>query len=695
MPVISEQLKPIDTVNGFQIRPGFFREFGAVAIPGGVNFTIHTHGATSCELLLFHRKAEEPYAVIPFPESYRIGFCYSMIVFDLDIEEFEYAYRLDGPYDEKKGLRFDKNKILLDPYARAVTGQSQWGHVNNAQHGYRARVVQSNFDWGDQRHHSIPMEDLIIYELHVRGFTMDESSGVKHHGTFEGLREKIPYLKELGVNAVELMPIFEFDEMRDVRLIDENELIDFWGYNPVSFFAPNTSYCSSMEYNREGLELKTLIKDLHDNGIEVILDVVFNHTAEGNEFGPCFSFKGFDNNIYYMLTPDGHYYNFSGCGNTLNCNHPVVRDMILECLRYWVIEYRVDGFRFDLASILGRNDDGTPLSQPPLLRSLAFDSILGNVKLIAEAWDAGGLYQVGSFPSWKRWAEWNGRYRDDMRRFLKGDDFLARTAAARITGSPDLYDPAYRGGNASINFLTCHDGFTLYDLYSYNQKHNEANGWGNTDGADDNNSWNCGVEGETDDPAILALRKRLMKNACAILLCSRGTPMFLSGDEFADTRYGNNNPYCQDNLISWLDWSLLKKNKDLFDFFQYMIRFRKDHPVIRKDLEPSYLGVPAMSTHGLTPDETNFSGDSHVVCVRFAGYNETTQKEDLVYLAVNSGWFPVTLTLPELPEHYKWKVAVNTGDPKCQFFHKNSMPTVESKIFLGERSVIIFVATSI
>ena len=695
MPVISEQLKPIDTVNGFQIRPGFFREFGAVAIPGGVNFTIHTHGATSCELLLFHRKAEEPYAVIPFPESYRIGFCYSMIVFDLDIEEFEYAYRLDGPYDEKKGLRFDKNKILLDPYARAVTGQSQWGHVNNAQHGYRARVVQSNFDWGGQRHHSIPMEDLIIYELHVRGFTMDESSGVKHHGTFEGLREKIPYLKELGVNAVELMPIFEFDEMRDVRLIDENELIDFWGYNPVSFFAPNTSYCSSMEYNREGLELKTLIKDLHDNGIEVILDVVFNHAAEGNEFGPCFSFKGFDNNIYYMLTPDGHYYNFSGCGNTLNCNHPVVRDMILECLRYWVIEYRVDGFRFDLASILGRNDDGTPLSQPPLLRSLAFDSILGNVKLIAEAWDAGGLYQVGSFPSWKRWAEWNGRYRDDMRRFLKGDDFLAQTAAARITGSPDLYDPAYRGGNASINFLTCHDGFTLYDLYSYNQKHNEANGWGNTDGADDNNSWNCGVEGETDDPAILALRKRLMKNACAILLCSRGTPMFLSGDEFADTRYGNNNPYCQDNLISWLDWSLLKKNKDLFDFFQYMIRFRKDHPVIRKDLEPSYLGVPAMSTHGLTPDETNFSGDSHVVCVRFAGYNETTQKEDLVYLAVNSGWFPVTLTLPELPEHYEWKVAVNTGDPKYQFFHKNSMPTVESKIFLGERSVIIFIATAI
>ena len=479
------QLKPLDTICGFQVRPGFFLDFGATVIPGGVNFT---HKATSCELLLFHREAEEPFAVLPFPDNYRIGFCYSMIVFGLDIEEFEYAYRLDGPYDEKMGLRFDRTKVLLDPYARAVTGQSHWGHKNNPQHGYRARVVHSNFDWGQQRHTSIPMEDLIIYELHVRGYTKDASSGVKHPGTFDGLKEKIPYLKGLGVNAVELMPVFEFDEMRDARLIDENLLLDFWGYNPVSFFAPNTSYSSSKEYNREGMELKSLIKELHDQNMEVILDVVFNHTAEGNEFGPSFSFKGFDNQIYYMLTPDGHYYNFSGCGNTLNCNHPVVQNMILDCLRYWVIEYRVDGFRFDLASILGRNEDGTPLHQPPLLRSLAFDSILGNVKLIAEAWDAGGLYQVGSFPSWKRWAEWNGRYRDDMRRFLKGDDFLSQAAARRITGSPDLYDPVFRGRNASVNFLTCHDGFTLYDLYSYNEKHNEANGWGNTDGADDNNS---------------------------------------------------------------------------------------------------------------------------------------------------------------------------------------------------------------
>ena len=685
------QLKPLDTICGFQVRPGFFLDFGATVIPGGVNFTIQSHKATSCELLLFHREAEEPFAVLPFPDNYRIGFCYSMIVFGLDIEEFEYAYRLDGPYDEKKGLRFDRTKILLDPYARAVTGQSHWGHKNNPQHGYRARVVHSNFDWGQQRHTSIPMEDLIIYELHVRGYTKDASSGVKHPGTFDGLKEKIPYLKGLGVNAVELMPVFEFDEMRDARLIDENLLLDFWGYNPVSFFAPNTSYSSSKEYNREGMELKSLIKELHDQNMEVILDVVFNHTAEGNEFGPSFSFKGFDNQIYYMLTPDGHYYNFSGCGNTLNCNHPVVQNMILDCLRYWVIEYRVDGFRFDLASILGRNEDGTPLHQPPLLRSLAFDSILGNVKLIAEAWDAGGLYQVGSFPSWKRWAEWNGRYRDDMRRFLKGDDFLSQAAARRITGSPDLYDPVFRGRNASVNFLTCHDGFTLYDLYSYNEKHNEANGWGNTDGADDNNSWNCGVEGDTTDPSVLALRRKMMMNACAVLMCSRGTPMFLAGDEFADTRYGNNNPYCQDNLISWLDWSLLEKNRALYEFFRYMIHFRKAHACIRKDLEPSYLGFPSMSLHGLTPWKPDLPESSHTACVLFSGYDDTLHKEDLVFLAVNTHWCSAALTLPQLPDGYTWKIAVNTGDKKQHTFTDSEIPAAGSSVLLGERSVIVFV----
>ena len=688
--VPGRQLKPLDNISGFQVRPGFFRFFGATIIPGGVNFTIQSHGATSCELLLFHREAEEPFAALKFPDNYKIGFVYSMIVFGLDVEEFEYAYRLDGPYDEKKGLRFDKSKILLDPYARAVTGQSQWGCKNNPQHSYRARVVQNNFDWGLERSEPIPMEDLVIYELHVRGFTKSPTSNVSCPGTFRGLEEKIPYLKKLGINAVELMPVFEFDEMRDARLIDENELLDYWGYNPVCFFAPNTSYASGVEYNREGMELKHLIKALHDNEIDVILDVVFNHTAEGNEMGPSFCFKGFDNNIYYMLTPDGKYYNFSGCGNTLNCNHPVVQELILDCLRYWVTDYRVDGFRFDLASILGRSENGTPLNQPPLLRSLAFDPILGNVKLIAEAWDAGGLYQVGSFPSWKRWAEWNGRYRDDMRCFLKGDPGMSGIAAQRMTGSPDLYDPVYRGGNASVNFLTCHDGFTLNDLYSYNQKHNEANGWNNTDGFDDNNSWNCGVEGDTDDPNVLALRRKMMMNACAVLMCSRGTPMFLSGDEFCDTHYGNNNPYCQDNAISWLDWSLFEKNRDMFEFFRYMIAFRMDHPAVRRDLEPSYIGFPSMSIHGLTPWEPDAPESDYVSCVLFSGYDEENAREDLIYVAVNAHWNAAEMTLPDLPEGYCWKIAVNTGDPKQQTFAEKEMPYTQKHLLLGERSVIIF-----
>ena len=343
-----------------------------------------------------------------------------MIVFGLNVHDFEYAYRMDGPNDPQEGLLFNKNHTLLDIYAKAVAGKRNWGVPQIEGDSYRARVVKDDFDWKESTQPLIPMEDLIIYEMHVRGFTRHSSSGVKYPGTFAGLREKIPYLKELGINAVELMPIFEFDEMRDYRIVNGKPVMDYWGYNTVCFFAPNTSYTAKVEYNKEGTELKELISALHENGIECILDVVFNHTAEGDERGPCFSFKGFDNNIYYMLTPDGHYYNFSGCGNTLNCNHPIVHQMILECLRYWTTDYHVDGFRFDLATILGRNEDGSPMSKPPLLQSLAFDPILGSVKLIAEAWDAGGLYQVGTFPSWNRWAEWNGRYRDDLRNFLKG-----------------------------------------------------------------------------------------------------------------------------------------------------------------------------------------------------------------------------------------------------------------------------------
>ena len=521
-------LPPLDEIDGFMVRPGFYNSEGAVPTARGVSFTIHSVGATGCTLLLFRPQEKEPYARLKYPEAYHIGNTFAMLVFGLKIDEFEYAFQLDGPYDESRGLLFDKNNVLLDPFAKAVTGQRNWGERPESDEGfvYHARVVENNFDWGKMTFPEIPAEDLIIYETHVRGFTRDASSGVTAGGTFEGLRQKIPYLKDLGVNAIELLPIFEFDEMESARVVDGVQLYNYWGYNTVSFFAPNTSYSSVVEHNHEGDELKLLISELKANGMEVILDVVFNHTAEGNENGPCFSFKGIDNNIYYMLTPDGHYYNFSGCGNAMNCNHPIMRKFIIDCLRYWVMEYRVDGFRFDLASILTRDQNGAPMPDPPILQGIACDPILGHVKLIAEAWDAAGLYQVGSFPAFRRWSEWNGRYRDDMRRFLKGDGSMAGTAINRIIGSTDLYDPVHRGESASVNFLTCHDGFTLYDLYSYNTKHNEKNGWNNTDGDNNGNSWNCGVEqacpATHDPPEIRENLKHLLDlGKCRRLLRGR------------------------------------------------------------------------------------------------------------------------------------------------------------------------------
>lgn len=690
-------VKPMMEINGFKVRPGFFDLNGASEFSCGVNFTVHTSHGTSCDLLLFHPDEEEPYAVIPFPESYKIGDVYSMIVYDLKAEEFEYAYRVDGPYDEKKGLLFDKTKILLDPYAQAVAGQQVWGKKRTRT--YHAKVVRDTFDWGVQPQSSREMSDLIIYELHVRGFTQHPSSGVKHPGTFAGLKEKIPYLKELGINAVELMPIFEFDEMINAREVDGKQLVEYWGYNTVGFFSPNASYAAAEEVNNEGTELKELIREFHENGIEVILDVVFNHTAEGNEQGPFFSFKGFDNNIYYLLTPEGHYYNFSGCGNSLNCNHPVVQQMILECLRHWTVHYRVDGFRFDLASILGRDEDGMPMNNPPLLRSLAYDPLLRNVKLIAEAWDAGGLYQVGNFPASKRWAEWNGQYRDTMRGYLKGDFWEANSAAWRICGSGDLYggyysegNNNYAGYNSCINFLTCHDGFTLYDLYSYNNKHNEANGWDNTDGANDNRSWNCGMEGDTNDPEVLKLRYRMIRNACAILMCSRGTPMFFSGDEFGNTKFGNNNSYCQDNEISWIDWSLLKKNKELFEFFKFMIAYRKKHPVIRKKLDNAVCGMEGMHAHDVNADRMEVSQNAKTLAVSFAGYDRKKCKDDLVYVAVNAYWEEVHITLPNLANHGAWYLSVDTyGDENGKYcYEEGEEIRIDHEYVMKPRSIVVF-----
>lgn len=661
--VVNTGLLPLDVVEGFKIRPGFFRMYGACVASNGVSFTINSHGATRCTLLLFKPQAPKPYARIPFPDSYRIGDTYSMLVFDIKPDEFEYAFSFDGPYEPAKGLLFNEENVLLDPYSRAVTGQRKWGEKpeGGKDFEYRARVVKSSFDWGNIKQLEQPFEDLVIYETHVRGYTKDKSSGVSAPGTFAGLKDKIPYLKDLGINAVELMPIFEFDEMESARVVDGVQLYNYWGYNTVSFFAPNTSYAFNEEHNHEGDELKSLIKALKENGIEVILDVVFNHTAEGNEMGPCFSFKGIDNNVYYILTPDAHYYNFSGCGNVMNCNHPVVRSFIIDCLRHWAIEYRVDGFRFDLASILGRDQNGAPMANPPILESLAFDPVLGKMKLIAEAWDAGGLYQVGSFPSWNRWAEWNGRYRDDMRSFLKGDDGMAGNAITRITGSRDLYSPESRGHKASVNFMTCHDGFTLYDLYSYNEKHNEKNGWNNTDGDNNGHSWNCGAEGETDDPNVNGLRRRLIKNAFAALLCSRGPAMFFAGDEFCNTQFGNNNAYCQDNIISWLDWSRLEKFKEIHDFVRHMIQFRKEHPILRKMTKPSSCQFPEISVHNGTPFNASTDYKTKLIGIMYAGRNEEDTEDDIVFYCMNAYWEPLVMQLPVLPNGKHWHVDTNTN----------------------------------
>ena len=679
------RLQPLDEIAGFQVRPGFYRTNGAVQGNGGVSFTISSHYATGCTLLLFHPREREPYARLPFPDNYRIGSTYSMFVFGLKIEDFEYAYQFDGPYDEARGHRFDKNAILLDPYARAVTEQRVWGEKFEGEHIYKARVVENNFDWGARKQLENKLEDLIIYEMHVRGFTMSPTSGVEARGTFEGIREKIPYLKELGVNAIELMPIFEFDEMDSAREHEGRQLLDYWGYNTVCFFAPNTSYSSVQEHNHEGDELKRLIRELHENGIEVILDVVFNHTAEGNDLGPTFSFKGIDNKIYYMLTPEGYYYNFSGCGNSVNCNHPIVRQFIMDCLRYWVVEYRVDGFRFDLASILSRDQNGAPMDNPPLLENMAFDQILSGVKLIAEAWDAGGLYQVGTFPSWNRWAEWNGRYRDDMRRFLKGDDGMAPAAVARMTGSRDIYDPLVRGQSASVNFLTCHDGFTLYDLYAYNMKHNEANGWNNTDGDNNGNSWNCGCEGDAQDAQVEALRRRMIKNAFATLLCSRGPAMFYAGDEFCNTQNGNNNAYCQDNEISWLDWSRKEKYADVYAFAQFMIRFRKEHPVLRKPTRPAACGFADISYHHGRAWNADCGNNARLIGLLYAGQDDAGA-DDLVFVGVNTYWEKLGTSFPDAPSGKRWMLVADTAREETLPINE---PVAAGRYDLAPRSVIV------
>jgi glycogen operon protein len=626
-----------------------------------------------------------------------------MTVFDLDVERLEYGYRMDGPFAPEKGHRFDKNVILSDPYARSLGGRDTWLAEPNWDniYPYRSRLAFEDFDWEGDHPLEYPIEDLIVYEMHARAFTKHPSSKVKSAGTFSAIKSKIKYLKDLGVNCIELMPIYEYDEWENSKPnpVTGEILVNFWGYSTVNFFSPKAGYAATGKFGMQVDELKTVIKELHKNGIEVILDVVFNHTAEGDHRGHTISFRGIDNKTYYMLTPEGYYFNFSGTGNTLNCNNPVVRNMVLDCLRYWAADYHIDGFRFDLASILGRAQDGSPLSNPPLLESLAYDPILAKCKLIAEAWDAGGLYQVGSFPAYGRWAEWNGKYRDTVRKFLKGDEAQVSEMAQRIQGSPDLY--YYRGPTASINFISCHDGFTLYDIFAYNEKHNEANGEDNNDGGNDNHSWNCGWEGETDDVEINFLRKKLIKNALSILFVSQGVPMMLMGDEMGRTKKGNNNTYCHDNELNWLDWSLLKKNKGTFDFVQGLIRFRKAHPALRGSTHFTHSdyvgsGYPDISFHGTKAYQMDWSEFNRSFAFMLCGDHakQGAIKDDMIYVAMNMYWEGLSFELPQLNRDRKWHVFANTDMPDKESINpigKEALIEHQDHIIVGARSMVILV----
>ena len=688
---------PTHEKDGIKYRIGKVLPYGASIVPNGVNFSIFSKHATSCELLLYNKGEKKPYAVIPFPDEFRIGDVFSMIVFDIDYETVEYGYRMNGEFNPKKGFWFNKDKILLDPYAKAISGRNVWGeepdYSNEFQH--RGKIVYDDFDWDGDSPLKIPMEDLIIYEMHVRSFTRHPSSNVKHPGTFAALTQKISYLKELGINCVELLPIFEFDEFENSKIVNGKRLYNYWGYSTVGFFAPKAGYAATGRYNMEVDELKNFIKTFHQNGIEVILDVVFNHTAEGNEKGPYISFRGIDNKTYYLLTPDGYYYNFSGCGNTLNCNNSLVRNTILDCLRYWASEYHIDGFRFDLASILSRDENGAPMSSPPLLELLANDAILSNCKLIAEAWDAGGLYQVGNFPSWGRWAEWNGQYRDTVRKYLKGDGCEFKNLVKRIEGSEDMYKG--RSSNASINFITCHDGFTLYDLVSYNDKHNLDNGENNNDGCNDNNSWNCGVEGETEDIYVKNLRKKQIKNAITILLISRGVPMLLAGDEMCNTQFGNNNAYCHDNEISWIDWNKLNENRDVFNYFRKIIALRKKHPVFRNifyDKGYNKTGYPEVSIHGKKPWDNGNLNNALTFAIMYVEDKEKykVDVDSFIYIAINMHWEAHEFELPIIPEGKVWHLYSDTnivgeGNEENDLVVLGNQHT----LFVPERSIIVII----
>ncbi|HEU0155415.1 MAG TPA: glycogen debranching protein GlgX [Stellaceae bacterium] len=680
-------------------RPGKSFPLGATLVPGGVNFSVLAKHSTGAELLLFDdANATTPSRVFELdPRRNRTYHYWHVFVPGITTGQI-YAYRIAGPFDPARGLRFDPDKVLLDPYGKCVARPAARSREDARRRGdntataLKSVVVDSGaYDWAGDAPLGRPFAETVIYEMHVAGFTRHPSSGVApaRRGTYAGLVEKIPYLRDLGVNAVELLPVFAFDEEDGPP-----GLGNYWGYQPLSFFAPHPGYSSRPEPLGALDEFRDMVKALHAAGIEIILDVVFNHTTEGNEDGPTLCFRGLSNETYYILAEDkSRYADYTGCGNTLNANEAVVRRLILDSLRYWVREMHVDGFRFDLASVLSRDEKGRPLAAPPILWDIETDPVLANVKLIAEAWDAAGLYQVGRFVG-DSWKEWNGRFRDDVRGFLKGDNGTARAMAFRLTGSPDIYEQEEREPEQSINFIACHDGFTLNDLVSFNGKHNDANREGNRDGADDNRSWNCGEEGGADDPEIEKLRNRQAKNFLALTLLSTGTPMLLMGDEIRRTQAGNNNAYCQNNEVSWFDWTLVDKHADIRRFVTETIglRLARNLPVERLDMTLNeLLRRQPVQWHGVRLNAPDWSEQSHSLAatVRLLGYPL------LLHMIINAYWERLDFELPALgPTQGSWRRCVDTFlDPPDDICRWSSAQSLEGPTYTVEpRSVVLLLA---
>jgi isoamylase len=670
---------------------------GAHQSGDGVNFVLFSRHATHVRLELYQNPDDSfPGKSIDLDTvRHRTGDVWHVWVRGIPVGQL-YGYRIEGPYQPEQGHRFNAHKLLLDPYARAIAGIKDWDF--SAAHGYdssstlsdlsisavdnagttpKSIFTSNDFDWEMDAPPRHSASETVVYEMHVRGFTIDISSGVAYPGTFRSLTEKIPYLKDLGVTAIELMPVAEFNENELVRLnpVTAKKLTNYWGYNPVAFFAPKQSYGVGGARGQQTFEFREMVRELHRAGIEVILDIVLNHTAEGNELGPTICLRGIENSIFYMLEDDGrrYYKDFTGVGNTLNANHPVVRQFVMLVLRYWAVEMHVDGFRFDLASVLGRDVHGKILRNAPLLEDIAEDPILRDVKIIAEAWDAGGAYQVGCF-STHRWREWNGRFRDDVRRFWSGDEGMMGSFASRIGGSSDLYLGSGKGPASSLNFVTCHDGFTLNDLVSYKQKHNDENGEYSLDGSDANYSDNCGVEGASDDPTVEAMRSRLIKAFLLTLFISRGVPMLLGGDEFRRSQGGNNNAYCQDNEVSWFDWRLVETHKGIHRFTRGMIAFRRAHPVLRREVFYTDADIQWFAPNGAVPDWTD--GRQKCVACLILGRIEPD-----LFLMFNAGSISVDFSIPTLSGNKIWRLAVDTAQiSPDDLYEAGTEPSLQEKI---------------